>query len=119
MQTQNTSRNLAARAGRWSANHRKTAIFGWLAFVLIALVAGIAAGAKQIDNNSGPGETGRAAQDLNRAFPQDDRPCLGKIDRQERGRIRSGHELIFPPRPTCSQPDTPPLPPQGRRPFAL
>ena len=32
--------NIAARAGRWSANHRKTAIWGWLAFVLVALVVG-------------------------------------------------------------------------------
>ena len=28
------SNNLAARIGRWSASHRKTAIFGWLACVL-------------------------------------------------------------------------------------
>ena len=28
------SNNLAARMGRWSAGHRKTAIFGWLAFVV-------------------------------------------------------------------------------------
>ena len=27
------SGGIAARAGRWSAQHRKTAIFGWLAFV--------------------------------------------------------------------------------------
>ena len=31
-------RNLAARMGRWSASHRKTAIFGWLAFVVVAFV---------------------------------------------------------------------------------
>ena len=31
---------VAARAGRWSARHRKTAIFGWLAFVVISLVIG-------------------------------------------------------------------------------
>ena len=29
-------RNLAARMGRWSAQHRKKAIFGWLAFVIVA-----------------------------------------------------------------------------------
>ncbi len=29
-------RNLAARAGRWSAQHRKTAILGWILFVLVA-----------------------------------------------------------------------------------
>ena len=32
-----TKRNIAARAGRWSAQHRKKAIFGWLAFVVIAV----------------------------------------------------------------------------------
>ena len=30
--------NFAARIGRWSAQHRKTAILGWLAFVLVSLV---------------------------------------------------------------------------------
>ena len=34
------SENLAARVGRWSARHWKTAVFGWLAFVLIAFGAG-------------------------------------------------------------------------------
>ena len=33
-------KNIAARAGRWSAQNRKKAIFGWLAFVVIALVIG-------------------------------------------------------------------------------
>src|SRR3954447_11604879 len=37
---------IAARAGHWSATHRKTAIFGWLAFVLITLFVGMSAGAK-------------------------------------------------------------------------
>jgi hypothetical protein len=31
-----TDRNVAARMGRWSAAHWKTATFGWLAFVLVA-----------------------------------------------------------------------------------
>ena len=31
---------IAGRAGRWSARHRKTAIIGWLTFVVLALVAG-------------------------------------------------------------------------------
>src|SRR2546423_7174955 len=30
------SNNLAARMGRWSASHWKTAVFGWLAFVVVA-----------------------------------------------------------------------------------
>src|SRR5437868_11498778 len=43
------SNNLAARMGRWSASHWKTAVFGWLAFVLAAVVIGQAAGTKNID----------------------------------------------------------------------
>jgi uncharacterized membrane protein YdfJ with MMPL/SSD domain len=41
------TRGLAARAGRWSARHRKTAILGWLAFVAIALVAGTLTGTNE------------------------------------------------------------------------
>lgn len=41
-------RGLAERAARWSAKHRKTAIFGWLGFVVIALVVGMSAGTKQL-----------------------------------------------------------------------
>ena len=43
------SRNLAATAGRWSAQHRKTAILGWIVFVVLATdvaVTGITAGTK-------------------------------------------------------------------------
>ena len=32
--------NLAARMGRWSAAHWKTATFGWLAFVVVAFALG-------------------------------------------------------------------------------
>src|SRR5436189_176192 len=35
------SYNLAARMGRWSASHWKTAVFGWLAFVALALAIGM------------------------------------------------------------------------------
>ena len=35
------SRNLAARAGRWSAEHRKTAILGWILFVVLAVVVAV------------------------------------------------------------------------------
>jgi uncharacterized membrane protein YdfJ with MMPL/SSD domain len=43
------STNLAARMGRWSASHWKTAVFGWLAFVVAALVIGQAVGQKNVD----------------------------------------------------------------------
>jgi len=45
------STNIAARMGRWSARHRKTAIFGWLAFVVASFAIGTAVGMKTIDQN--------------------------------------------------------------------
>ena len=63
--------NLAARAGRWSAQHRKAAILGWLAFVVVAVVLGGAVGTKHIpQDNNGVGESGRAQQVLHNKFPQ-------------------------------------------------
>jgi uncharacterized membrane protein YdfJ with MMPL/SSD domain len=62
------SRNLAARIARWSASHRKTAIFGWLAFVVIAFMIGNAVGQNQIHGaDQFSGEAGRAEQALERA----------------------------------------------------
>jgi uncharacterized membrane protein YdfJ with MMPL/SSD domain len=64
-------RNLAARAGRWSASHWKTATFGWLAFVVAAVLIGGAVGTKQLGANDGvPGESGRAEQILKDDFEQ-------------------------------------------------
>ena len=40
------SRNLAARMGRWSAAHWKTATFGWLAIVVVAFGIGGMVGTK-------------------------------------------------------------------------
>ena len=55
------SNNIAARMGRWSASHWKTAVFGWLAFVAAALVIGQAIGTKQIDqNDANVGQSHRA-----------------------------------------------------------
>ena len=45
------STNIAARMGRWSANTRKTAIFGWLAFVIASFAIGSAVGMETIDQN--------------------------------------------------------------------
>ena len=55
------SNNIAARMGRWSASHWKTAVFGWLAFVIGALVIGMQVGTKQIDlNDANVGQSHRA-----------------------------------------------------------
>jgi uncharacterized membrane protein YdfJ with MMPL/SSD domain len=40
--------NIAARAGRWSAAHWKTATFGWLVLVAAALVAGATVGTRTL-----------------------------------------------------------------------
>jgi uncharacterized membrane protein YdfJ with MMPL/SSD domain len=62
---------LAARAGRWSAQHRKKAIWGWLAFVLVAFAIGGAVGTEtQTNAQSGVGESGRAARTVDDAFPK-------------------------------------------------
>ena len=64
--------NLAARAGRWSARHRRTAIAGWLAFVLIAFFAGGAVGQKQLSQvDMGNGDSQRAGRAVEAAdFPK-------------------------------------------------
>jgi uncharacterized membrane protein YdfJ with MMPL/SSD domain/pimeloyl-ACP methyl ester carboxylesterase len=67
----NRPRNLAARMGRWSASHWKTATFGWLAFVLVAFALGAMVGTKQVDQNAtGPGESGRMQKILDQSFKQ-------------------------------------------------
>src|SRR5437016_8326920 len=61
--------NLAARIGRWSAAHWKTATFGWLALVLVAFAVGGQVGTKQVDpNTAGPGESGRMDRILDAGF---------------------------------------------------
>src|SRR5438132_1581835 len=61
--------NLAARVGRWSAAHWKTATFGWLALVLLVFAVGSQVGTKQADpNRAGPGESGRMDRVLDAGF---------------------------------------------------
>jgi RND superfamily putative drug exporter len=64
--------NLAARAGRWSAQHRKKAVLGWLAFVIAALALGNVLGTKTIasDEEGLAGDSKRAHEIYQAAFPQ-------------------------------------------------
>ena len=63
--------NFAARMGRWSARHWKLAVFGWLAFVVIAFGVGQMLGTKSLSaTEPGPGESGRVQQILNDEFAQ-------------------------------------------------
>ena len=63
--------NIAARMGRWSATHWKTATFGWLAFVVVSFGIGGMVGMKTLDADApGPGESGRMDRILDAGFPQ-------------------------------------------------
>ncbi|MDP1848565.1 MAG: MMPL family transporter [Solirubrobacteraceae bacterium] len=65
------SRNLAGRAGRWSATHRKTAILGWITFVVLAFMVGGKIGTNTLtDEQSGVGESGTAERIVAGAYPK-------------------------------------------------
>ena len=50
--------NIAERAGRWSAQHRKKAIIGWLLFVVLATVIGGGVGQQTLESSKmGNGES--------------------------------------------------------------
>ena len=73
MSTKRTS-HLAARMGHWSATHWKTAVFGWLAFVVAATAIGMLVGQKTTSMQStNVGESHRADRILQQAgFTQSD-----------------------------------------------
>ncbi|MGH3072874.1 MAG: MMPL family transporter [Gaiellaceae bacterium] len=67
------SNNLAARMGRWSAGHWKTAVFGWLAFVIASVVIGGQVGTKYLDeSDNAVGEAARATKMIEAGFPEVD-----------------------------------------------
>ncbi|HKA02671.1 MAG TPA: MMPL family transporter, partial [Acidimicrobiales bacterium] len=59
-----------ARMGRWSARHRKTAIWGWIAFVAIAFVIGNAVGTQKPDHEDYIGQSGQAAKLFDSHYPK-------------------------------------------------
>jgi RND superfamily putative drug exporter len=61
-------RSVAAALGGWSARHRKTAVFGWLLFVILATVVGGAVGQQGLtDAQNGVGSSAQALQILQNA----------------------------------------------------
>jgi RND superfamily putative drug exporter len=74
MSRQKGSYNIAARMGHWSATHWKTAVFGWLAFVLAAAAIGAVVGQKTTSMQSTDvGQAKKADNILKQAgFPQSD-----------------------------------------------
>jgi RND superfamily putative drug exporter len=79
--------NIAARAARWSAAHRKIAIFGWIAFVVASVVVGGAVGTKTLTTaEAGAGDSGRAALAMEKAnLTPNDEMVLVESDRYEAG----------------------------------
>src|SRR3954453_9864175 len=63
-------RNIAASIGRWSARHRKIAVIGWVAFVILAFFAGGKVGTQTLtQKQAGVGDSGRAERILENAYP--------------------------------------------------
>jgi uncharacterized membrane protein YdfJ with MMPL/SSD domain len=69
------SNNIAARMGRWSASHWKTAVFGWLAFVVLAFAVSTQVPMKNLkDEDYSTGQSHKADLILKKGFPQSSDP---------------------------------------------
>ena len=89
--------NLAARMGRWSADHWKTATFGWLAFVVVAFALG---DGRHEDDRPEHGRAGRV-----RPHGQDPRRRLQAARRRERPRSRAARFATTDPAFTAAVDD--------------
>jgi uncharacterized membrane protein YdfJ with MMPL/SSD domain len=69
------SQNLAARMGRWSASHWKTAVFGWLALVAVSIFISMNVTTTEIkQTDAAVGESAKAAQIIDDAgFNKDEK----------------------------------------------
>ena len=67
----NPSETSQQRSGAGAPRHRKTAIFGWLAFVVIAFVIGGKIGTNTLTTEqSGVGDSGKASRIVDGAYPK-------------------------------------------------
>jgi RND superfamily putative drug exporter len=63
------SNNFAARMGRWSAGHWKTAVFGWLAFVVASFAIGMTVGTNFLKtSDANVGEAAKADKIIKEGF---------------------------------------------------
>ena len=87
------ARNLAASVGRWSAHHRKTAVIGWILFVVLATFVGGKVGTKEIPlSESGNGESKRGDMVVEAAdFPDE---TGEQVLVQGKGSIEAGDPLV-------------------------
>jgi uncharacterized membrane protein YdfJ with MMPL/SSD domain len=81
-----------ARAAHWSATHRKIAVLGWLAFVVVAYAIGNAAGTVNLrDEDWGNGESRAANQTLAQQFPRE-RAAEQVLIQSRSGKLRPAAE---------------------------
>ena len=90
--TEQSHINLAARMGRWSAGHWKTATFGWLALVVVAFAIGGIVGTKtHRPEHVGAGRVRPHGPDPRRrlqAAGRRERPDPERLAEDERSRLR-------------------------------
>ena len=87
--------NLAARAGRWSAQHRKRAILGWILFVILATVIGGATGVRNLaDEDMGNGESQRADRIVASHGPAGSRRRRARRNSRSAGRSSSTRKTM-------------------------
>ena len=81
--------NIASRAASWSARHRRAAILGWIAFVVLSLGIGSAIGTQNIaDEDQGNGDSRTADRIVADAgFPDD---ASEQVFIQSRGDLNAG-----------------------------
>jgi uncharacterized membrane protein YdfJ with MMPL/SSD domain len=81
--------NIASRAASWSARHRRPAILGWIAFVVLSLGIGSAIGTQNIaDEDQGTGDSRTADRIVADAgFPDD---ASEQVFIQSRGDLNAG-----------------------------
>jgi uncharacterized membrane protein YdfJ with MMPL/SSD domain len=86
-------RNLAARAGRWSATHRKTAVLGWILFVVLATVIGGKVGQTNLEPAAmGNGDSKRGDLIVDKAnFPEQ---TFEQVLIQGKGSVKSGDPQV-------------------------
>ncbi len=60
---------MTVRLALWSTRHRKTVIVGWLLFVILITVSSGFVGAHPVKQSSDPGDSGKAAAIIDKAFP--------------------------------------------------
>jgi len=85
-------RTLAARAGGWSARHRRKAILGWLVFVAAAYAIGMSVGQRQLsDVQMGNGQSQQATRIYERAFSSHTRE---QVLVEGTGRMRVGNPVF-------------------------